>query len=146
MIRNTSGAVVAFAAVAAAFTAVRPTSVSAAPQAACSLLSVETVRAIVGSPVVVFEPGSSAPTVRGDTTFSTCTYTVPKRLAGSATFTLMWGPAATLAATYSFYTKRHQEQSRMKGDLLVLASVRNGKEIDTAASGKLLEAVVKDVR
>jgi hypothetical protein len=42
--------------------------------------------------------------------------------------------------------KRHQEQPRIKGDVLVLASVRNGAVLDAAASSTLLDAVVKNVR
>lgn len=45
-----------------------------------------------------------------------------------------------------FYVKRHQEQTQIKGGVLVIASVRNGVAIDTPASRKLLDAVVKDVR
>jgi hypothetical protein len=144
--RSSSVAFAAFAGAAAILVAAYPMPVSAAPQAACSVLGIAAVRAIVGSPVVVFEPGSSAPTVRGDTTFSTCTYTVPKGNAGSATFTLMWGPTATLAQTYTFYTKRHLEEAQIKGDHLVLASVRNGKDLNAPASRKLLGAVVQGVQ
>ncbi len=119
--------------------------VSAAPQSACAVLSVSAVRAIVGAPVNVFQPGSHDATRSGKITISTCTYAAPAAHGRGATFSLMWGSAATLATTYDFYVKRNQEQPRMKGDALILASVRDGAAIDLPASRKLLEAVVKNV-
>lgn len=123
-----------------------PISASAAPQTACTLLSIAAVRAIVAAPVDIFAPGSHEPTTRANITTSTCTYAAPAAHGRGATFSLMWGPAATLASTYAYYMKRHQEQPRIKGDVLVLASVRNGAVLDAAASSTLLDAVVKNVR
>ncbi len=123
----------------------------AGTRAACDLLPLEEVRALVGSPVSVFMPDLSTPTTRGDTTFSTCTYVVLDAAGHgakgrSAKFTLMWGPKAKLSETNDFYTKRHMEAPALKGDVLVLAWVGNvadGKAGDWAASQKLLAAVLK---
>jgi hypothetical protein len=118
---------------------------------ACTVLSLEEVRVLVGSPVSVFMPDLSTPATRGDTTVSTCTYSV-QDAAGhpaqgrSAKFTLMWGPKAKLSETNDFYTKRHIEAPAIKGDVLVLAwvgNVSNGKAGDWAASQKLLAAVLQ---
>ena len=124
---------------------------AASPRPACSLLSLEEVRVLVGSPVSVFMPDLSTPATRGDTTVSTCTFSI-QDAAGHpakgrrAKFTLMWAPKAKLSETNAFYTKRHIEAPAMKGDVLVLAcvgSVSNGKAGDWAASQKLLAAVLQ---
>jgi hypothetical protein len=122
-----------------------PVSAGAAPQSACALVSVSAVRAIVGAPVDVFAPGSHDPASNGKITTSTCTFASPAAHGRAATFSLMWGSAATLASTNDFYVKRHQEQPRIKGDVLILASVRDGAAIDLPASRKLLDAVAKNV-
>jgi hypothetical protein len=118
---------------------------------ACTVLSLEEVRALVGAPVSVFMPDLSTPATRGDTTVSTCTYSI-QDAAGhpakgrSAKFTLMWAPKAKLSETNDFYAKRHIEASAVKGDVLVLAwvgNVSNGKAGDWAASQKLLAAVLQ---
>src|SRR6476661_9574170 len=103
---------------------------TAAPRAACEVLSLAEVRNLVGAQVSVFEVGSSLPTTRGDSTMSTCTY-VMTDAAGhpanglGAKFTLMWAPKTKLAETNDFYTKRHIEASGIKGDILVLAWIGN---------------------
>ena len=132
---------------AAMLVATRSSSVSAAPQAACSVLTLAEVRSIIGPTVVVFAPSSSGPTVRGDHTISSCVFMPPGSAntwkgAGSGFYTLMWGPAATLSTGYSAYVQRHW-LARIKGDVLVTATVSNGKTVDPAASGKLLDAVLK---
>jgi hypothetical protein len=134
---------IVFLAAAGMLIGARPVPASAALQTACATIPLAEVRAIVAAPVDVFVPGSSGPTVRMGITMSTCTYTSRTR---AATFSLMQAPAARLASTYDFYMKRHQEQPRIKGGVLVLASVRNGAAIDLTASGKLLDAVAKNVR
>jgi hypothetical protein len=123
-----------------------PVSVGAAPQSACALLSVAAVRAIVRAPVDVFQPGSHGPTASGKMSISTCTFAAPAAHGRGATFSLMWGSAATLATTNDYYIKRHQEQPSLKGDVLILASVRNGAALDLPASRALLDAVAKNVR
>lgn len=119
-------------------------SASAAPRAACSVLSLADVRVIVGAPVGIYKPGSFAPTVRGQNTISNCTYTVQNANGRGARLTLMWG--AKLAQTQQFYDKRHKELASIKGDVLVLASVTNatqaGITFDQPASKKLLEAAL----
>jgi hypothetical protein len=142
--RSASGIFAAVAAAALLF-AGRPSPVSAAPQSACSLITLADARAIIGSPVVVFEPASSGPTVRGDTTISTCTYTVPNVRARAGTFSLIWAPPAKLSANYSQHQKLRGWQPRIKGNVLILASVTNGTTVDPAASTKLLDAVAKKV-
>ncbi len=132
---------------AAMLVATRSTSVSAAPQAACSLLTLAEVRAIVGPSVVIFQPSSAGPTVHGANTISNCVYMPPGSAkdwkgAGSGFYALMWGPAASLTAGYNAYVQRHW-LARIKGDVLVTATVSNGKKLDPAASGKLLDAVLK---
>ena len=132
---------------AAMLVATRSSSVSAAPQAACSLLTLAEVRSIIGPTVVVFQPSSSGPTVRGVNTLSSCVYMPPGTAntwngAGSGFYSLMWGPAASLTAGYNVYVQRHW-LARIKGDVLVTATVSNGKKVDPAASGKLLDAVLK---
>ena len=133
--------------VTAAMLATHSSSASAAPQAACSLLTLPEVRAIVGSPVVIFQASSQAPTVRGDHTDSGCVYMPPGSAkdwkgAGSGFFHLTWGPAATLTTGYNTYMQRHWT-ARIKGGVLASAMVSNGKTIDVAASNKLLDAVLK---
>jgi hypothetical protein len=122
----------------------------ASPRAACDVLSLTEIRSLVGAQLVVFAAGSSAPTTRGDSTMSTCTY-VMTDAAGhpanglSAKFTLMWAPEEKLTQSGDFYAKRHIEASGMKGDILVVAwigSPANGKAGDWSASQKLLAAVL----
>ena len=132
---------------AAMLVATRSTSVSAAPQAACSLLTLAEVRAIVGPTVEIYEPSSAGPTVHGVNTVSNCVY-MPHgtadtwKGAGSGFYSLMWGPAASLTTGYNIYMQRHW-LARIKGDVLVTATVSNGKKLDAAASSKLLDAVLK---
>ncbi len=132
---------------AAMLVATRSSSVSASPQAACSLLTLAEVRSIIGPTVVVFQPSSAGPTVRGNHTDSSCVYMPPGspkdwKSAGSGSVFLMWGPSATLSAGYNAYAQRHMA-ARIKGDVLVTATVSNGKKLDPTASGKLLDAVLK---
>ena len=124
---------------------------TASPRVACDVLSLAEVRSLVGAQMVVFEAGSSAPTTRGDSTVSTCTYVLtdagghPANGLG-AKFTLMWAPKAKLAQSNDFYIKRHIEASGMKGDVLVVAwigSPSDGKAGDWSASQKLLAAVLQ---
>ena len=122
-------------------------SASASPQAACSLLSGAEVRAIVGSPVAVFEPSSEAPTVRGNHTDSSCVYMPPgktidwKKGAGSGSIFLMWGTPATLTTGYNIYLTRHWI-AQIKGNVLATATVSNGSAVDRTASRRLLDAVL----
>lgn len=118
---------------------------NATPQTACAIVTVADVRAIVAAPVDVFESGSSAPIAKGNQTISTCTYASSKTKRG-ATFSLLWAPIAERNATYTYYVKRNQERARIKGDVLIVASVRIGRAIDVPASTKLLDAVLKNVR
>jgi hypothetical protein len=128
------------------FAGITNASASSAQRPACSVLTLAEVRAIVSGPVTIFEPGSSAPTVRGDTTFSTCTYTIPKGTGRSATVTLMWAPKAKLASTKEFYEKRGEIPS-LKGDMLVLTTVvqvsKDGMTPDRPVNKKLLAAVLQ---
>ena len=132
---------------AAMLVATHSSPVNAAPQAACSVLTLAEVRSIIGPTVVVFQPSSAGPTVRGDQTISNCVFLPPGSAetwkgAGSGFYTLIWGPAATLAAGHTAYEQRHW-LSRIKGDVLVTATVSNGKTLDRVASAKLLDAVLK---
>ena len=123
------------------------TSASAAQRAACSVLTLAQVRAIVGDPVVVFDAGSAAPTTKDEMTISNCTYTLPNFNGRSARVNLMWGSSSKLAETHKFYLDRNKELSSIKGDVLVLASVtglKNGAmTFDRAASQELLTAILK---
>ncbi len=123
---------------------------SASPRAACDVLSLAEIRSLVGAQVAVYAAGSSAPTTRGDSTVSTCTY-VMTDAAGhpanglSAKFTLMWAPKDTLTQSNDFYAKRHIEATGVKDDTLVVAwigSPADGKAGDWSASQKLLAAVL----
>ncbi|HEY5094085.1 MAG TPA: hypothetical protein VII69_03100 [Candidatus Eremiobacteraceae bacterium] len=122
-----------------------PAPANAAPRPACSVLPLADVRAIVAAPVTVYQPGSSNPTVQGDSTYSTCTYSLNKPGMG-ARVSLMWGPSATLAKMYKFYVQRNKELPQIKGGALVLASVtdtsHHSMEYDTPASKKLLAAAI----
>jgi hypothetical protein len=109
------------------------------------------VRNVVGAQVSVFAAGSSLPTTRGDSTMSTCTYVItdaaghPENGLG-AKLTLTWAPKTTLAETNDFYTRRHVEAPSIKGDVLILAWIRNsanGPAGDWSASQKLIAAVLK---
>lgn len=124
-------------------------SASAAQRAACSVLSLADVRAIVGDQVVVFEAGSASTTTKGEMTISNCTYTLPNFSGRSARVNLMWGPSSKLAETQKFYLERNQELPSIKGDVLVLASVTGVKNgamtFDRAASQELLAAVLKNL-
>src|SRR6476646_1656199 len=46
----------------------------ASPRAACDVLSLAGIRSLGGAQVAVFAAGSSAPSTRGDSTVSSCTY------------------------------------------------------------------------
>jgi hypothetical protein len=123
---------------------------TASPRSACDVLPLAEVRSLVGAQMVVFEAGSTPPTIRGDSTASTCTYVVTDAAGhpngSGAKFTLLWGPQAKLAQTSDYYIKRHIEASGMKGDVLVVAwvgSPSNGKVGDWPASQKLLAAVLQ---
>ena len=122
-------------------------SASAAQRAACSVLTLADVRAIVGDQVVVFDAGSAAPTTNNEMTISNCTYSLPNFNGRSARVTLMWGPSAKLAETNKYYLERNKELPSIKGDVFVLASVtglKNGDvTFDRAASQELLAAVLK---
>ncbi len=117
------------------------------PRAACSVLTVEDVRAIVAAPVAVFVPGSFEPKVNGATTFSNCTWVAAGKNSRGARVTLMWGTAAKLTETNQYYAKRGKELSRVSGDVLILASVTDGAAsgmtYDRPASEALLTAVLK---
>ena len=122
-------------------------SASAAQRAACSVLALADVRAIVGDQVVVFEAGSAAPTTTDETTISNCTYSLPNFTGRSARVTLMWGPSAKLAETNKYYLERNKELPSIKGEVFVLASVtglKNGDmTFDRSASQELLVALLK---
>jgi hypothetical protein len=139
--------IIGIVAAAAMLVATQSSSASAAPQAACSLLTLAEVRAIVGSTVEIYQPSSAGPTVHGVNTVSNCVY-MPHgtadtwKGAGSGFYSLMWGPAASLTTGYNIYMQRHW-LARIKGDVLVTATVSNGRKLDPKASGKLLEAVLK---
>jgi hypothetical protein len=139
--------IIGIVAAAAMLVATQSGSASAAPQAACSLMTLAEVRAIVGPTVEIYQPSSAGPTVHGVNTVSNCTY-MPHgtadtwKGAGSGFYSLMWGPAATLTMGLNVYAQRHW-LARIKGDVLVTATVSNGKRVDAAASSKLLEAVLK---
>ena len=132
----------------AALLSIAGTSPSTGTRAACSVLSLAEVRAIVGTPVDIYAPGSSDPKVSGATTISNCTYTLDTPKAHSARLTLMWASSAKLVETNDYYVKRHKELSRIKGDVLVLASVTsvNGEgrlEFIEAESQLLMAAALK---
>ncbi len=136
---------------AAALTLITTGSALAAPRAACGVLPLAEVRGITGTAVQIFQPGSSLPTTRAGSTFSTCTYVVmdaaghPARGRG-AKFTLTWAPSTKLDQTDQFYQKRHIEAVGVKGDVLALAWVgdaSNGNAGDWAASQKLLALVLQ---
>jgi hypothetical protein len=120
-----------------------PTAANAAPRPACSVLLLAEVRAIVAAPVTVYQPGSPSPTVQGDSTYSTCTYTI-NAPGKAARVSLMWGPSATLAKMYKFYVQRNKELPQIKGGALILASVTDSSHhslaYDMPASKKLLAA------
>ncbi len=85
--------------------------------------------------------------MRGAHTVSSCVYMPPGspkdwKGAESGSFFLMWGSPATLTAGYKAYAQRHMA-ARIKGDVLVTATVSNGKDVDATASSKLLDAVLK---
>ena len=126
-------------------------SAAAKPRAACDVLPLAEVRALVGSPVSVLDMGLSAPATRGDTTNATCVYAVldasGRPIKGrTAKFSLMWAPKAKLAQANDFYTKRHIEAPGIKGDVLVLAWIGDpsgGKAGDWSASSRLLASVLQ---
>jgi hypothetical protein len=123
-----------------------PAIADAAPRYACSILTLTTVRAIVAAPVTVYHPGSTQPTVQGDLTSSTCTYTI-NAMGKGARVMMLWGPSATLIKMYQFYVKRNREMPQIKGDVLILGSVTNtsgdGVTYDLPASKRLLAAAVQ---
>jgi hypothetical protein len=125
---------------------IAPTQANASPRSACSVLTVAEVRAIVGAPVTIFRPQSPEPTVQGNSTYSTCTYSINKP-GKAARVMLLWGPSATLDSLYKFYVKRHKELPQIKGDALILASVTDSGNdrfvFDLPASQKLLDAAVR---
>jgi hypothetical protein len=122
-------------------------SLTTPPRAACSVLTLDAVRAIVAAPVDVFPAGSSAPTTRNGATFSNCTYVTGGATSRGARVTLMWGTSAKLSETNAYYVKRNKELSTIRGDVLVLASVTDGSSAgltyDRPASESLLAAVVR---
>ena len=134
--------------VAAAIAVIAPAIASASPRSACSVLSLAEVRAIVGAPVTIYRLVSPEPTVRGDSTYSTCTYTL--NMPGKAArIMLMWGPSAKIASMHNFYVKRNKELSKIKGDAILLASVTDSGHhsliYDMPASQKLLDAAIRIV-
>jgi hypothetical protein len=130
---------------AAALACVAPATANAAPRAACGLFSLAEIRAVLAAPVVSLIAGTPAPTVRGDATFSTCTYGLPKTFRDASSFTLMWAPSAELAQTKRVYAQRNQ-LVQIKNNVLILATVTKTSGgtavIDQAASKKLLAAIL----
>ena len=130
----------------AALACMAPAIANAAPRYACSLLTLAAVRAIAAAPVTVYHPGSTHPTVQGDSTYSTCTYTV-NAMGKGARVMMLWGPSAKLNEMYKFYVKRNKEMPQIKGDVLILGSVTNtsggGVAYDLPASKRLLAAAVQ---
>jgi hypothetical protein len=122
-----------------------PIAANAAPRAACGLFSLAEIRAVLAAPVVSLIAGTPAPTVRGDSTFSTCTYGLPKTMRDASSFTLMWAPSAELARLEKFSAQR-KATAQIKGDVLVLATVTKTSGgtavIDQVASKKLLAAIL----
>jgi hypothetical protein len=132
--------------VAAGFAVLAPAIASASPRSACSVLSLAEVRAIVGAPVTIYRPGTSEPTMQGNSTYSTCTYSL--NVPGKAgRVMLMWGPSAEVNRMYNFYVKRHKELPQIKGGALILASVTDtgghSMVYDMPASQRLLDAAVR---
>jgi hypothetical protein len=119
-----------------------PSNAATAKPSTCALLPLADVRAITGNQVQVYQPGSSAPTVSGNSTFSTCTYVVPNTKGRAATVTLMWAPSAKLKQTSDFYVERQKEATEIKGDVFIVASVTDSSTgtmvYDHASSEKLL--------
>ena len=116
------------------------------PIDACTLLTLDEVRAIVGARVTIFAIGSNGPKTEGEVTVSNCTYTLSGQDARGARVMLMWGPAATLVKTNEYYIKRNKERSVIKGGVFVIASVTNanaqGMVHEAAASEKLMAAAL----
>ena|GEM_PF-4499055 len=129
----------------AALACIAPAAANAAPRAACGLFSLAEIRTVLAAPVVSLIEGTPPPTVRGDATFSTCTYALPKTFRDGSSFTLMWAPAAELAQTAKFYAQK-KATTQMKNGVLVLATVTKTSGgtavIDRAASKKLLAAIL----
>ena len=113
--------------------------------AACSVLTLAEVRAIVAAPVVVSDPSSFPPATKGSVTTSNCTYVLPKGKR-AVKVSLMWAPSAHLTEALQFYDKRHKEAAAIKGDVLVLTAVidngSTGMTYDQAAGQALLTAAL----
>lgn len=115
-------------------------------RAACSILTLQEVRTIVGAPVNVFAEASFPPKKEDETTISTCTYATGGPKNRGARVILMWGTSAHLADINGYYAKRNKEIAKIRGDMLVLASVMDtspaGFTDDRPATEKLLAAVL----
>lgn len=140
-----SSHLLATALAAAAMACIIPAAANAAPRAACGLFSIAEIRTILAAPVVSMIEGTPPPTVRGDATFSTCTYALPKTFRDASSFTLMWAPSAELAQTAKFYAQK-KATTQTKNNVLVLATVTKTSGgtavIDHVASQKLLAAIL----
>ncbi len=127
-----------------------PVGASTPHRAACGILSLAEVRALVHFPVSVFVPGSAEPTITGNTTASMCTY-VPLDAKGrvvsgrSASVTLMWGPNDVLLKTQQYWEKQQSAVGSRSGALVItwVGIAANRTAEGSSGSKKLLAAVLQ---
>lgn len=120
----------------------------AAMPAACSLLSLADVRAIVGAPVTVFH--DQAPVMARDGLEATnCLYMVSLRGGLSASVWLGRGPASHVNAAHEAFATQKERHgvNGVRGNTLVIVNVATpsgtGVTYQDATSAKLLAAVLK---
>ena len=127
-----------------------PVAASTPHRAACGILSLAEVRALVHFPVSILVPASAGPTMTGNTTISMCTY-VPLDAKGqvasgrSASVVLMWGPDDVLLKTQQFWEKQQYAVGSRGGALAITWVGNAAKRFAEGSSGskKLLAAVLQ---
>lgn len=127
-----------------------PIAASTPHRAACGILSLAEVRALVHFPVSVFMPGSSEPTTTGNATVSSCTY-VPLDAKGhvvngrSASVMLEWAPNDDLLKTQQFWEKQQYAVGSRSGTLAItwVGIAANRTAEGSSGSKKLLAAVLQ---
>ena len=127
-----------------------PVGASNPHRAACGILSLAEVRALINFPVSIFVPGSFEPTTTRNGTVSTCTY-VPLDAKGhvdngrGASVTLVWAPNDFLLKSQQIFEKQHNVVGFKSGALasIWVGNPRNRTAEGSSGSKKLLAAVLQ---
>jgi|GEM_PF-3354017 len=141
----------ASAIVAAALFCIAALPAGAAPPPACSVVSLEQVRAIAGGPVVIFERSAyETPQSHGGLTGASCVYYPPNGITSGrsghyATLTFSWGSQTDVVRSKQFAAQRGMRVGAIKHGIFVSALVSSNGAVNWPASKKLLDAALAKI-